>query len=143
MAAVGGVGAIVAQAPVGALVDRTTAKRALIIAGALTVTAGSLAMPLFPGFYSIAVLQALTGIAGSVFAPALAAISLGIVGHRLFSRRIGRNESFNHAGNAFGRRDHRRLGLLLRTGGGVLGARRHGGQQRGRHAADSARRDRP
>ena len=98
--AVGGVGAIVAQAPAGALVDRTTAKRAVIIGGALVVTAGSLAMPLFPGLYSISVLQALTGIAGSVFAPALAAITLGIVGPRLFSRRIGRNESFNHAGNA-------------------------------------------
>ncbi|WP_118915477.1 MFS transporter [Mycobacterium shigaense] len=98
--ALGGVGAIMAQAPVGALVDRTTAKRALIIAGALTITAGSLAMPVFPGFLSISVLQALTGIAGSVFAPALAAITLGIVGAKRFSRRIGRNESFNHAGNA-------------------------------------------
>jgi MFS family permease len=101
--AVGGAGAIVAQAPVGALVDKTTAKRALIIAGALTVTAGSLAMPLFPGFYSISVLQALTGIAGSVFAPALAAMTLGSYGQAgpgFFSRRIGRNESFNHAGNA-------------------------------------------
>jgi MFS family permease len=98
--AVGGIGAIVAQAPAGALVDRTTAKRAVIIAGALTVTAGSLAMPLFPALSSISVLQALTGIAGSVFAPALAAITLGVVGPRFFSRRIGRNESFNHAGNA-------------------------------------------
>ena len=98
--AVGGIGAIVAQAPAGALVDRTTAKRAVIVGGALTVTAGSLMMPLFPGFASISILQALTGIAGSVFAPALAAITLGVVGPRFFSRRIGRNESFNHAGNA-------------------------------------------
>lgn len=98
--AIGGVGGILAQAPVGALVDNTTAKRALIIAGASTVTVASLAMPLFPGFSSISVLQALTGIAGSVFAPALAAITLGMVGPRLFARRIGRNESFNHAGNA-------------------------------------------
>lgn len=98
--AVGGIGAIVAQAPAGALVDRSTAKRALVIGGALTITAASLAMPLFPGFYSISVLQALTGVAGSVFAPALAAITLGLVGSRRFSRRIGRNESFNHAGNA-------------------------------------------
>lgn len=98
--AVGGIGAIVAQAPAGALVDRTTAKRALIVGGALTITAGSLAMPLFPGFYSIALLQALTGIAGSIFAPALAAITLGVFGARLFSRRIGRNEAFNHTGNA-------------------------------------------
>jgi hypothetical protein len=31
---------------------------------------------------------------------AVAAISLGIVGRGLFSRRVGRNEAFNHAGNA-------------------------------------------
>lgn len=98
--AIGGIGAIVAQAPVGALVDRTTAKRGLIIVGALIVTAGSLAMPLFPRLYPIAFLQVVTGMAGSIFAPALAAITLGVVGPRFFARRIGRNESFNHAGNA-------------------------------------------
>ncbi len=27
-------------------------------------------------------------------------MSLGIAGHRAFTRRIGRNETFNHAGNA-------------------------------------------
>jgi hypothetical protein len=36
-----------------------------------------------------------------VFGPGIAAVSLGIVGHAAFTRRIGRNESFNHAGNAF------------------------------------------
>ena len=97
---IGGIAAIVAQTPVGAVVDRTTAKRALIVAGAMTVTVGTLAMPLFPRFFAISLLQALTGIAGSVFAPALAAITLGLVGPRSFSRRVGRNESFNHAGNA-------------------------------------------
>jgi MFS family permease len=97
---IGGIAAIAAQTPVGALVDRTGAKRALIVAAAVTVTVGTLAMPLFPHFVAISVLQALTGIAESVFAPALAAITLGVVGTRRFSRRIGRNESFNHAGNA-------------------------------------------
>ena len=97
---IGGIAAIVAQTPVGAAVDRTSAKRALIVAGAITVTAGTLAMPLFPHFVAISLLQVLTGAAGSVFAPALAAITLGLVGSRSFSRRIGRNESFNHAGNA-------------------------------------------
>jgi MFS family permease len=97
---VGGIAAIIAQTPVGAFVDRTTAKRALVIAGAVTVTAGALAMPLFPRFFAISILQAATGVAGSVFAPALAAITLGLVGTKYFARRIGRNESFNHAGNA-------------------------------------------
>ena len=40
------------------------------------------------------------GIAGAVFPPALAAITLGVVGAKMFSKRIGRNEGFNHAGNA-------------------------------------------
>jgi MFS family permease len=98
--AVGGIAGVVAQTPVGAWVDRTTAKRALVIGGAVGVAAGALAMPLLPGFSTISFLQAVTGIAGSIFNPALAAITLGIAGPRLFTRRIGRNESFRHAGTA-------------------------------------------
>jgi MFS family permease len=98
--AVGGIAGVVAQTPVGALVDKTTAKRALVITGAAGVAAAALAMPLLPGFYTISFLQSVTGIAGSIFNPALAAITLGIVGPKLFSRRIGRNESFRHAGTA-------------------------------------------
>ncbi len=98
--AVGGIAGVVAQTPVGALVDRTTAKRALVIVGAVAVAAAALAMPLLPGFYTISLLQAVSGIAGSIFNPALAAITLGIVGPRMFSRRVGRNESFRHAGTA-------------------------------------------
>ncbi|WP_343601009.1 MFS transporter [Mycobacterium sp.] len=97
--AAGGLARIVVQTPIGALIDRTTAKRALIVAGALAVTAAAFAVPLFPGFFAIALLQVVTGIAGSVFAPVLAAITLGVVGPRWFSRRIGRNQAFNHAGN--------------------------------------------
>jgi hypothetical protein len=40
------------------VVDRTTAKRALIVAGAMTVTVGTLAMPSFPRFFAISLLQA-------------------------------------------------------------------------------------
>ncbi|KBZ59783.1 hypothetical protein K875_05350 [Mycobacterium [tuberculosis] TKK-01-0051] len=99
--ALGGIAGVIVQTPVGALVDKTTAKRALVIAGAVGVAVAALAMPLLPGFYTIAFLQAVTGIAGSIFSPALAAITLGIVGPRLFSRRVGRNESFRHAGTAW------------------------------------------
>jgi MFS family permease len=97
---IGGVAGIIAQTPAGALVDSTTAKRAILIAAAAVVTLGSLALPWMPGFTAMAAMNALTGAAGSVFAPSLAAITLGIVGPRAFARRIGRNEAFNHAGNA-------------------------------------------
>ncbi len=91
---------IVAQTPAGALIDRTTAKRAMIILAAVIVTFGSIVLPLYPGFVFVATTQALTGVAAAVFAPALAAITLGIVGPKAFARRLGRNEAFNHAGNA-------------------------------------------
>jgi predicted MFS family arabinose efflux permease len=38
--------------------------------------------------------------AGALFAPAISAITLGLVGPKLFARRVGRNEAFNHGGNA-------------------------------------------
>jgi MFS family permease len=97
---VAGVAGILAQTPAGALIDRTTRKRAMVIAAAIAVTAGSLALPLLPRFGAVAAAQAVTGVAGAVFPPALAAITLGIFGPRAFARRIGRNEAFNHAGNA-------------------------------------------
>ncbi|HZP93235.1 MAG TPA: MFS transporter, partial [Burkholderiales bacterium] len=91
---------IVAQTPAGALIDVTKAKRLVMAAAAIIVTAASLALPLLPGFWPVAFTQGLAHAAGAIFPPALAAVSLGISGHRAFARRIGRNETFNHAGNA-------------------------------------------
>lgn len=91
---------IVAQTPAGALVDATRAKRLTMAAAAIMVTVASLALPLFPDFWPVAIGQGLAHVAGAVFPPALAAVSLGVAGHRAFARRIGRNETFNHAGNA-------------------------------------------
>ena len=91
---------ILAQTPAGALVDTTRAKRALMVAAAVIVTMASLALPLLQSFWPVAVSQGLAHAAGSIFPPAIAAIALGVVGHRAFTGRIGRNETFNHAGNA-------------------------------------------
>ncbi|WP_262298125.1 MFS transporter [Microvirga sesbaniae] len=96
-----GLAALVAQTPAGALIDATHAKRAVIVIAALVVTAGSLLLPFLSSFWPVAISQAAVGATGSVFAPAIAAITLGIVGHAHFARRTGRNEAFNHAGNAF------------------------------------------
>ncbi len=94
------VAGILAQTPAGAPVDATHAKRLITAAAAIAVTAASLLLPLFPGFWPVAVSQGFAHAAGVIFPPAIAAISLGVVGHRAFTRRIGRNETFNHAGNA-------------------------------------------
>lgn len=91
---------IVAQTPIGALVDATRAKRLLLVVAAVAVTATAVSLPLLHDKVWIAITQSLSAIAGSIFAPAIAAVTLGIVGPRAFTRRMGRNEAFNHAGNA-------------------------------------------
>jgi MFS family permease len=91
---------IVAQTPAGALIDRATAKRALMVAAAIVVTTACLMLPLVHRFELVAATQALAAAAGAIFAPAVAAVTLGIVGPKAFARRTGRNEAFNHAGNA-------------------------------------------
>lgn len=97
---IAGFAGLVAQTPAGALVDATTAKRLLMVIAAILVTAASLVLPWLPSFWPVAVSQGLASAAGVVFSPALTAVALGIVGHQAFSRRIGRNQTFNHAGNA-------------------------------------------
>jgi MFS family permease len=91
---------IVAQTPAGALVDATRAKRLVMAGAALCIMTTCLLLPAFPSFWQVAVSQGLGHAAGAVLPPAIAAISLGVVGHRAFTARIGRNEAFNHAGNA-------------------------------------------
>ncbi len=89
-----------AQTPAGALVDATRAKRLVMMAAAILVTLASLLLPLFPDFLPVVISQGIAQGAAVVFPPAIAAVSLGIFGRAAFTRRIGRNESFNHAGNA-------------------------------------------
>jgi MFS family permease len=96
---IGGIAGIVSQTPAGALVDRLRSKRALIAAGVLALAIGALLIAFFPSFWVVVTAQTLIGAMSSFFMPAIAAISLGLVGHRLFNRRQGRNQTFNSAGN--------------------------------------------
>jgi MFS family permease len=92
---------LIVQTPAGALTDASYAKRAIIAAAALVVTGASTLLPFMSSFVFVAGSQAAADAAAAFFGPAIAAITLGIMGPRAFTRRIGRNESFNHAGNAF------------------------------------------
>jgi MFS family permease len=90
---------ILVQAPAGALIDRTTYKRMLLIVASIVIAICCLAVVLSNGFYPILLSQLTVGLTQSVYAPCVAAITLGIVGHAALSQRIGRNESCNHLGN--------------------------------------------
>ncbi|MGA2410871.1 MAG: MFS transporter [Candidatus Binataceae bacterium] len=95
----GSIAGIAAQTPAGGLADRLKSKRALIAAGITGLAAGALIIAMAPSFWPVAAAQTLIGVMSSVFMPAIAALSLGMVGHERFNRRQGRNQSFNSAGN--------------------------------------------
>ena len=95
-----GITSVIAQTPAGALIDRTTRKRSWMVAAASMIALGAVAMAWMPKLPVVILgAQAIIGVASAIFAPAIAAVSLGLVGHARMSRRTGRNEAFNHAGN--------------------------------------------
>ena len=96
---ISGVATAVARGPFGALVDAVRWKRTLIALGVLAVAIATVTMALIPTFWPVAIAQMFTGVADAIFPSAVAAISLGIVGRTMFTRRVGRNEAYNHAGN--------------------------------------------
>ncbi len=97
---IGGIATVAAQGPAGALIDSIRWKRTLIAVAASAVAGAATVMALVPQFWPVAIAQGVNGVADAVFPVAISAISLGIVGREAFTRRVGRNEAWNHAGNA-------------------------------------------
>lgn len=99
IATVGGLLGLAATPLCGALVDGSAWKRGLIAAAVILVTAAALVTLLVPDAAVVWGGQIGTAVVGAVVGPALAGLTLGLVGERLFSRQIARNEFWNHAGN--------------------------------------------
>lgn len=99
---VGGLVGLLVQTPIGALIDRTRRKRTLVIVAALATGLGAFMVTLNPSYTVITAAQVVTGVAGTVFPPAIAAIALGLVGAAAYTYRTGRMAAFNHAGNVVG-----------------------------------------
>ena len=90
---------LIGQMPGGALVDAARSERfvAGISIAAICISALSFAtLPIFPIVLGGSVLHAL---ASCVLGPAIAAISLGLVGHAAIGERLGRNARFASVGN--------------------------------------------
>jgi MFS family permease len=97
---VGGLAAVAAQIPGGALADAVRWKRGLAACGFALIAAAALILALQPGFALVFVAEILQGTSAGLVGPAIAAISLGIAGRHGMSSRIGRNYRFAGAGNA-------------------------------------------
>ena len=98
----GGVVGLLLNAPAGAFIDASKHKRALLAGAAALTSFGTFIVTLKPTFAVVTAAQLITGIAGVVIAPVIAAIALGLVGPRRYAEQTGRMAAFNHAGNVVG-----------------------------------------
>jgi MFS family permease len=98
---IGSIVALLGQMPGGAIIDAAKSER--LVAGLAIVTIGcaALAYAAWPIFPVIAVAAMLHAAASCVLGPAIAAISLGLVGPLAISERLGRNARFASLGNGF------------------------------------------
>ena len=92
--------ALASQIPGGWVVDAVRHKRLIIAACLASMTLGALLIALFPYYLWVMTGEALHGITGGVMRTALAAVALGLVGHRRFHTRVGRNHRYDSFGNA-------------------------------------------
>jgi MFS family permease len=95
----GGLLGLTVQTPIGAAIDATPAKRGAIVAALAVLAAGAVVIYAFPTFWPAMIANTLMAIVGDVFGPAVAALTLGVVGRAVLARRMGRNSAFDHAGN--------------------------------------------
>src|SRR5271169_5694295 len=91
--------ALIGQIPGGALVDAARSERFVAGAAIVAICVSALIYAAFPIFPMILAGSVLHALASCVLGPALAAISLGLVGHAAIGERLGRNARFASIGN--------------------------------------------
>jgi MFS family permease len=95
----GFVAALVFQLPGGELLDRVQSKRSMVALGTAVLAIAALLIAVWPAFVPVLVGLMLQGAVGGFIGAALAAMSLGLVGHAALAERLGRNQSFKSAGS--------------------------------------------
>lgn len=96
---IGGIVGLIGQMPGGAIIDAARSERLVAALAIATIGCCALAyaaMPIFPVVVTAATLHAA---ASCVLGPAIAAISLGLVGPFAIGERLGRNARFASLGN--------------------------------------------
>lgn len=93
-----GLAGLLALMPGGELLDTVRSKRALVALGASMVAVTALVIGIWPNFPLVFTALVLHGTTGAFLGPAIAAISLGVVGHFALAEQLGRNQRFASAG---------------------------------------------
>ncbi|MDQ0446461.1 MFS transporter [Methylobacterium aerolatum] len=97
---VGSLVGLLGQVPGGAFVDAARSKRLAAGVAVAAVSGSALALAVWPTFLVVLLAMAAHSAASCVLTPAIAAISIGLVGHARAGERLGRNASFQALGNA-------------------------------------------
>ncbi len=97
----GGLIPFLLQTPAGWFVDRVSWKRGVLVAGSLVLATGALLLGSSDTHAAVYTAQGLIGLAAPFLGPTIAAITMGIVGVKLFDCQFGRNQGYNAAGNFF------------------------------------------
>jgi MFS family permease len=95
----GGLVGVVVSPFAGAMVDASRNKRGLVAVATGALSLGALLLWLGAKLPLVVAAQVLIGGAGAYLGPAVAAITLGMVGRAGFDRQFGRNQGYNSAGN--------------------------------------------
>ena len=93
---------LLSQLPGGELLDKIHSKRAVIAVGTCIVMLSALIIALQPRLPLALVALVLQSATGGFLGPAIAAISLGLVGHLALAQRLGRNQRFAATGALVG-----------------------------------------
>jgi predicted MFS family arabinose efflux permease len=95
----GGLAGLLALIPGGELLDAVRSKRALVALGAIMVAVSAFVIGIWPNLPLVFTALVLHGTTGAFLGPAIAAVTLGLVGHSALSERLGRNQSFASTGS--------------------------------------------
>ncbi len=97
---VGAGAALASQLPSGEILDALRAKRLVVAVGSVLLAAAALGVAFFPSVPPLVFAAlVLEGVTAGFVGPAIAAISLGLIGHDALAERLGRNQSFKSAGS--------------------------------------------
>ena len=99
--AVSGLLGILVHTPIGAFIDSTRAKRALLVTSVALLACCAIAIERAPIGPVVLLADIVMAILGGVFGPTVAALTLGLVAADDFSARLARNAVFDRIGNIF------------------------------------------
>ena len=89
------------HAPIGVFIDATRHKRALLIGGVALLAAAAVAIVQAPTTPIVLAADIAMAVLGAVFAPTVAAITVGLVQRQYLAQRLARNAACDRAGNIF------------------------------------------